>query len=68
MGIAVYISFARASPCLPAPQRIKGAQPKDCDHFDSRSYNLFELVSFEIYRGYSFEGTGRDLSDQYRKL
>ncbi|WP_162427574.1 hypothetical protein [Pontibacter pudoricolor] len=37
-GIALLLScYPRASGCLTAPQQSKGAQPKDCDPFDSKT-------------------------------
>ncbi|NDK57207.1 hypothetical protein [Pontibacter fetidus] len=40
----------------------RGAQPKDCDLSAIDRLAIVELARFEIDRGYSFVGTGRDLS------
>ncbi|WP_162428675.1 hypothetical protein [Pontibacter pudoricolor] len=63
-GIALLLScYPRTSGCLAAPQQSKGAQPKDCDQFDSYSFDSLKVIVASLYRGDSFVGTGRDLSD-----
>ncbi|WP_162425676.1 hypothetical protein [Pontibacter pudoricolor] len=45
-GIALQLScYPRTSGCLAAPQQSKGAQPKDCDQFDSNCFN-YSLRSY----------------------
>ncbi|WP_162427822.1 hypothetical protein [Pontibacter pudoricolor] len=61
---AVYISFAPSSQCLTAPEIYKALNPKtEIFRIATFVYSLNRL-SFDLYRGCSFVGTGRDLSDK----
>ena len=46
-----------------APEPLEALNPKTVIFLIATAFLFFEPLSFEIYRGFSFVGTGRDLSD-----